>query len=358
MIPRKWTPGQAYHHTYDTAIDAAAPHQVVAAPPLRWQTELQQALRDPEELWRILQLPPQHLAAARLAAQRFPLRVPRAYVTQMRVGDMDDPLLRQVLPLDAELAPTLGFVSDPVGDQHALVGPGLLHKYQARALVIVTGACAIHCRYCFRREFPYAEHSGAVGAAWPATLANIAQLPDIHEVILSGGDPCVVSDERLASVVRDLACLPQLSTVRVHTRLPVVLPNRVTEGLLAALTATRLTPVLVIHCNHPQELSAEVAQALDQLRRAGVRLFNQAVLLRGVNDDLATLIQLCKRVFDLGVTPYYLHLLDRVAGAAHFEVEEAAAVALHAQLEASLPGYLVPRLVREIPGAPAKTRVR
>ncbi|MDH4273501.1 MAG: EF-P beta-lysylation protein EpmB [Gammaproteobacteria bacterium] len=331
---------------------------VASIPPVRWQSELQQALRDPAELWQILQLPPHFLAAALQAAQRFALRVPRSYVARMRVGDLNDPLLRQVLPLGEELLPIPGFSSDPVGDRHALVGPAVLHKYHGRALVITTGACAIHCRYCFRREFPYDEHRGALGTAWPNTLATLARLPDVGEIILSGGDPCMVSDERLALVAKDLAALPQIHTLRIHTRLPVVLPSRITDGLLRALTATRLIPVMVIHSNHAQELDDEVADALSRLRAAGIRLFNQTVLLRGINDDAQTLAALSRRVFELGVIPYYLHLLDRVQGAAHFEVPELEASSLYAQLEAQLPGYLVPRLVREVAGAPAKTRVR
>lgn len=352
MIPRKWAPGQACDIRY-CAPGAAEPLPLAAA---HWQVELQQGVRDTAELWRLLELP-EALRPATYESPAFPLKVPRGFVARMRKGDPADPLLRQVLPLHAETQAMPGFIADPVGDGDAVAVPGTLHKYHGRALIITTGACAIHCRYCFRREFPYADHH-ALGAAWPQTLAYLAAHDDIHEVILSGGDPLLQSDARLAAMFASLAAIPHLRTLRVHTRLPIVLPSRVTRELLSVFTQQRLTPVVVVHANHPQELDATTADALRSMANAGIRLFNQAVLLRGVNDDADCLARLCTRIFELGVTPYYLHLLDRVQGAAHFEVAEAEALALHSTLEARLPGYLVPRLVREVPGAPAKTRLR
>jgi EF-P beta-lysylation protein EpmB len=271
----------------------------------------------------------------------------------MRAGDPRDPLLRQVLPVVAETAVRGGYVDDPVGDLAAETAPGLLHKYRGRALLLVTGACAIHCRYCFRRAFPYGESVGS--ARLDAAVDALAAQPDIDEVILSGGDPLSLRDDRLATLARRLAAIPHLRRLRVHTRLPVTIPSRVTPSLIDWLTGTRLQPVMVVHVNHPQELDASVADGLAGLRSAGVPLLNQAVLLRGVNDDQASLTALSTRLFEVGVLPYYLHLLDRVRGAAHFAVSARRARALLAGLRATLPGYLVPKLVREIAGQPSKT---
>ena len=274
----------------------------------------------------------------------------------MRAGDPADPLLRQVLPLDAEDQLNPGFGKDPVGDLAALAGPGVLHKYQGRALMITTGACAIHCRYCFRRHFPYAEAQGR-GADWTPVLDYLASDDSIEEVILSGGDPLALSDSRLAALAEGLDRIAHLQRLRIHTRLPIVLPERVDADLLAWLGTTRLKPVMVLHANHAQEFDADVDAALVLLRNAGVCLLNQSVLLRGVNDSVAALRALSERLFVAGVLPYYLHLLDRVQGAAHYEVAEAQARALLLELAAQLPGYLLPRLVREQAGATAKQLV-
>ncbi len=318
-----------------------------------WQSELAQAVTDPEELLRLLGLNPAWGGGARAAARTFALRVPRAYVARMRRGDPHDPLLRQVLPLADELEPAAGFTLDPVGDLDTLAAPGLLHKYPGRALVLTTGACAVHCRYCFRRHFPYAAHGGAP-RRWRAALARIAADPALSEIILSGGDPLSLGDRQLASLVEALDPIPHLKRLRLHTRLPVVLPARVDSGLLEWLAATRLTRVVVIHANHANEIDADVARALGALRKAGCTLLNQAVLLRGVNDSADAQAALAEALFETGVLPYYLHLLDPVQGAAHFEVPADEARALVAAVRARLPGYLVPRLVREIPGADAK----
>jgi EF-P beta-lysylation protein EpmB len=272
-------------------------------------------------------------------------------------GDAADPLLRQVLPLDAELLETAGYVTDPVGDLAALAGQGLLHKYHGRALLVTTGACAIHCRYCFRREFPYGEHH-AGRQAFANSLEAIRADPSINEVLLSGGDPLTLSDRRLAGLLEGLEAIPHVRRVRVHTRLPVVLPERIDAGFLAAWNSPhRLQRIMVIHANHPQELcgAADVQAALGALQRSGATLLNQSVLLRGVNDSVAALEELSVVLFESGVLPYYLHVLDPVHGAAHFDVPEYEARKLHAALTARLPGYLVPKLVREVPGAAAKT---
>jgi len=321
-----------------------------------WQTALGQAITDPAELLEVLGLGPEWLPAARDAARVFPLRVPRGFVARMRRGDPADPLLRQVLPLAEECQAVEGYDTDPVGDLAAHRVPGLLHKYPGRVLLTATGACAIHCRYCFRRHFPYAE-ANASAEHWRAALDYIATDPDIREVILSGGDPLTLSDRRLAEFVRTVEAIPHVERLRLHTRLPVVLPERVTAELCAWLSGTRLKTVAVIHANHAQELDAATRAACARLAGSGASLLNQSVLLRGVNDSVEALMQLSEALFAAGVLPYYLHLLDRVQGAAHFDVNEEAGRQLMAGLNARLPGYLVPRLVRELPGAPGKQLV-
>ena len=318
-----------------------------------WQTALGQALTDPAELLEVLGLGPEWLPAARDAARAFPLRVPRGFVARMRRGDPADPLLRQVLPLAEECMAVEGFGLDPVGDLAAHKAPGVLHKYQGRVLLTATGACAIHCRYCFRRHFPYTE-ANASAEHWREAVNYVTTRPDVQEVILSGGDPLTLSDRRLAEFVRTIEAIPHVERLRLHTRLPVVLPERVTQELRAWLSGTRLKTVVVIHANHAQELDAPTRVACAQLADSGATLLNQSVLLRGVNDNVEALTQLSEGLFAAGVLPYYLHLLDRVQGAAHFDVSEVVARQLMAGLNACLPGYLVPRLVREQPGAPGK----
>ena len=319
-----------------------------------WQTELTRVVTEPGELLALLGLGEEWRAAAEAAAKTFPLRVPRGFIARMRRGDPHDPLLRQVLPLAAELELTPGFGTDPVGDYAALRAPGVLHKYQGRVLLTATGACAVHCRYCFRRHFPY-EQANASADSWRAALDTIAADASITEVILSGGDPLTLSDRRLSEFVQLLARIPHVTRLRLHSRLPVVLPERVTPLLCDTLAATRLRVVMVVHANHAQEIDASVQIACARLAAAGFQLLNQSVLLRGVNDRVETLVSLSEALFAAGVLPYYLHQLDRVQGAAHFEVDDAAARHLHAGMHARLPGYLVPRLVREVPGAPQKT---
>ncbi len=314
-------------------------------PVAAWQLELRQAIRDPEVLLSVLRLE----AACALAAGQFPLFVPPSYLARIEHGNPADPLLRQVWPAAEEDTPSPGFTADPVHDAQSALQPGLLKKYAGRALMVVTGACAIHCRYCFRRHFPYDETPPSE-AAWSNSLQAIAQDSSIEEIILSGGDPLTVTDERLAWLINRLADIPHLKRLRVHTRLPIMIPSRATKDLLECLTGTRLTPIMVIHANHAQELDDAVADSLDRLRRAGVLLLNQAVLLRGVNDSLEAQAELNLRLIDLGVTPYYLHQLDRVQGAAHFEVPIDEGRRIMAELRRRLPGYAVPRYVQEIPG--------
>ncbi len=321
-----------------------------------WRADLAAAVCDPEELLRALDLPEELLAPARRVHRLFPLRVPRPYLARIAPGDPHDPLLRQVLPLDLEEAVEPGYSRDPVGDLAAQAVPGVLHKYEGRALLTTTGACAIHCRYCFRRHFPYAK-ANAARDRWRPAIAHLAADRSIREVILSGGDPLTLGDDKLSDLVGALEELPHVKRLRLHTRVPVVIPNRVDEALLDWLGRTSLAVVVVLHVNHAREIDEAVAGACGRLRQAGVTLLNQAVLLAGVNDDAGALTDLSERLFEAGVLPYYLHMLDRVAGAAHFAVGEARAAGLLEALRARLPGYLVPRLVREEAGAAAKLPV-
>lgn len=321
-----------------------------------WQQALAEVVTDPAELLSLLDLDPGLLPAAIAAGRAFRLRVPRPFIARMRRGDPADPLLRQVLPLGEELLAVPGYGTDPLAEAGHVRDAGLLQKYQGRVLAIASGACAVNCRYCFRRHFPYQEHTPDT-AHWERLLADIAGDPSVEEVILSGGDPLLVSNRRLAWLVGELAAIPHLRRLRVHTRLPVVLPARVDAALPGILAGTRLVPVLVVHANHANELDEPFRLAMARLADAGVQLLNQSVLLRGVNDSPAALSDLSHRLLACRVLPYYLHLLDPVAGAAHFDVPEPEAVALMTAISARLPGYLVPRLVREVPGRPAKSPV-
>ena len=329
------------------------PPQPIASHGQRWQRELADAVRDPLELCRVLGIDLSLADQARLATGTFSLLVPRSFIARMQPGDPSDPLLLQVLPLAKEQESVAGFSADPLAEMDALTSPGLVKKYAGRALLLVTGACAINCRYCFRREFPYAE-SGATQAGIQEAIVAIAADATIREVILSGGDPLLLDDERLEKLVVKIGAIPHVRRLRIHSRLPIVLPQRVTDSLVAILANTRLATVVVVHANHPAELDASVQLALGRLAASRAILLNQSVLLAGVNDSLDTLAMLSERLIESGVVPYYLHLLDRVHGTAHFEVPENVALALHASLRNTLPGYAVPRLVREVPGEPAK----
>lgn len=321
-----------------------------------WQQALANVVRDPRELFELLSLDIEALPGALAAIDSFPLRVPRSFIARMTKGDWHDPLLQQVLPVARELEIQPGFSDDPLAELGSNPLPGLIHKYQSRVLLIVSGGCAINCRYCFRRHFPYDDNNPGRGQ-WADTLEYIAADPSINEVILSGGDPLAASDKLLADLVGQLQNIPHLTTLRVHSRLPVVIPQRITEQTLAWLTGGRLQPVLVIHSNHANELDRQVQRSLAAAREAGVTLLNQSVLLAGVNDSAAALKALSERLFACGVLPYYLHLLDKVAGAAHFFVDEPRARIIVQQLLASAPGYLVPRLVQELPHHSSKTLI-
>jgi EF-P beta-lysylation protein EpmB len=325
----------------------------LTAQPRRWQQLWREAVTDPAELLRLLDLSAHAARLLPAADTGFALRVPRGFVARMRRGDPTDPLLLQVLPQAAELGEIPGFTRDAVGDLGARAANGLLHKYEGRALLIATGSCAVHCRYCFRRHFPYAEETAAANR-WQLALEHLRADASIGEVILSGGDPLSLATPKLTELTQALASIPHVRRLRIHTRLPVVLPERVDAEFADWLAAVPVQKVVVLHANHAQEIDDAVAAACAALRAAGATVLNQAVLLRRINDDADVLAALSERLFEAGVLPYYLHQLDRVAGAAHFEVADATALALLDALRARLPGYLVPRLVREVAGAPSK----
>ena len=339
----------AAHNTIETAETA----RTGPAGLPNWHRSLAEAVRDPDDLLRLLRLPDHLQEAARRASRLFPTLVPRSYLTRMQPGNPCDPLLLQVLPLGAEDEAVPGYSTDAVGDAVSRKVPGLLHKYHGRALLIATGACAIHCRYCFRRHYPYGDEPKRL-EDWEPALTAIAADTSLREVILSGGDPLMLSDSRLGVLIGRLSSIPQLRRLRIHSRLPIVLPDRVTSELIAILLSTHLTPIMVVHANHPHEIAGDCAAALQTLVRSGITTLNQAVLLRGINDSADVLAGLCERLVDLGVLPYYLHQLDRVAGAAHFEVSEEKGRELIAELRRRLPGYAVPQYVREIAGKPHK----
>ena len=326
------------------------PAQPAALPD--WRQSLRDAITDPRELLGLLGL---ESLAGRLPPDDagFALRVPRGFAAKMRRRDPRDPLLLQVLPQLAECEAAPGFETDAVGDLHARAAHGVLHKYAGRALLIAAGSCAVNCRYCFRRHFPYAEEIAAA-RGWREALEYLRGDASINEVILSGGDPLVLSDAKLAELGDGLAAIPHVRRLRIHSRLPVVLPERIDESFCAWLAALPLQRVVMLHANHPDEIDRAVAAACERLRETGATLLNQSVLLRGINDDARILAALSERLFGCGVLPCYLHQLDRVRGTAHFEVTDERARELVADLRGRLPGYLVPGLVREIAGAPGK----
>lgn len=319
-----------------------------------WQKKLQECVTHVDELFSLLDLPESLKPGALRATALFPLKTPRRYVDLIEKANPHDPLLRQILPLGEEANLIEGYSDDPLQELANMPQPGFIQKYHGRALLTLTGACAVNCRYCFRRAFPYHDANPA-NKLWPSTLEQIASDTSLGEIILSGGDPLLLSDARLQRIVSDIENLAHIHTLRLHSRVPVVLPERLTTEFFRLITNTRLNVVLVIHCNHPREIDAFTAEKLRALKKMGITLLNQSVLLRGVNDTSETLIALSKRLFDVGVLPYYLHMLDKVSGAAHFDVAEEKAHALHQAMLSALPGYLTPKLVREIPGETSKT---
>jgi len=319
-----------------------------------WQYQLSHCIKDIDSLSEYLELDASQLAFSSAASQDFQLKVPLPYANRMRKGDANDPLLLQVLPTSAELEYFPGFSTDPLQEASAKALTGLIHKYKNRVLLTLSGACAINCRYCFRRHFPYADNN--IGSSqWQKILDYIQADPSIEEVIFSGGDPLATPDKRIAKFVNDLDKISHLQRLRIHTRLPVVIPQRITEQLCSILQNSRLQSILVIHANHANEFDAHVTSALNSLLAAKVTVLNQAVLLKGINDTLKAQKDLHIASFKAGALPYYLFVLDPVQGAAHFDVSDRQAQQLIGELQAHLPGYLVPKLAREIPGRPNKT---
>lgn len=328
------------------------PKNITAVEP-NWQKELASAITRPDALLEYVHLDPANFEKDIKARQLFPMRVPLPFANRIRKGDPHDPLLRQVFPLAEEFEKPNGFVPDPLQEQNNQQ-PGILHKYQSRVLLIVRGGCAVNCRYCFRRHFPYAENHLSK-TEWEGAISYIRQDEKLNEVILSGGDPLMAKDDFFIWLSRELAAIPHIKRLRIHTRLPVVLPNRVNTEFLNWFTESGLKPIMVIHANHPAEVDRQLAQKLNTLHRAGVTMFNQSVLLKSINDNAEVLAQLHEKLFDANVLPYYLHMLDKVQGAAHFEVCDKDARDIMAELIKRQPGFLVPKLVREIANQPGKT---
>jgi EF-P beta-lysylation protein EpmB len=321
-----------------------------------WQEELKELIQDPKILIDRLQLGSEWLEPAQRAGTHFPLRLTESYLSRIRPGDPSDPLLLQVLPLGEELNTSPGYSADPLEERRFNPVPGLVHKYRSRVLLIAATQCAINCRYCFRRHFPYDDHQLS-RPEWQQALDYVQRTPEVNEVILSGGDPLSLGDKQLAWLVQQIADIQHIKRLRIHTRYPIILPSRITPEFVEAIRHPRLRTLLVMHCNHPQEIDETVCAGVNTLQEGGVQLFNQTVLLKNINDNSRILATLSEKLFDAGVLPYYLHLLDKVQGAAHFAVNDADAKTLYGELLTLLPGYLVPRLVRETPHEGSKTPV-
>ncbi len=321
-----------------------------------WQKALIEAITDPKELLEVLELPHDLLSEMINASKLFPLKVPRSYMARMQKGNRHDPLLLQVLPIDLEEKEVNGYAKDPLEEKKYNPVPGLLHKYKSRVLLTMTGVCGVHCRFCFRRHFPYNDNNPGK-SGWNDVISYIANDTSIHEVILSGGDPLAMNDHLLSDFTEKLAEIPHLKRLRIHTRMPIVIPERVNDELITWISQLSLKTTVVIHCNHTNEIDADVKLGLAKLAQSGALLLNQSVLLKNINDNVETLCELSENLFAAGVLPYYLHVLDKVQGAAHFDIDRDTAKQLHVELTARLSGYLVPRLVKTTPGAPAKLSI-
>lgn len=338
-----------------TAPSCQSENTLTELPCSHWQTVLAAAFRKPVELFEYLDLPQSLLTGAIAANASFALRAPLGYCQRIEKGNPNDPLLRQILPLDAELIEDQDFMLDPVGDLNAMEVPGLLHKYHGRVLIITTAACAVHCRYCFRRHFPYQENRAEQN--WQAAIEYIHAHPDIHEVILSGGDPLSLTESKLEKLTDKLRNIPHIKTLRLHTRQPIVLPERINPDFFSWIDSLPWKVVMVLHCNHSNEIDSSVATVLQQLHQHQITLLNQSVLLAGVNDNAKALVELSEKLFENHVFPYYLHQLDKVQGAKHFAVDKEKALQLLHEIRQRLPGYLVPKLVEENAGAASKTMI-
>jgi EF-P beta-lysylation protein EpmB len=321
-----------------------------------WKLELSQSVTTIDELLGSLNLNAAQLSTSQQAIADFALRVPRPFISRMQANNPSDPLLLQVLPVKAELSSAAGYSDDPLDEVSHNPIAGIVHKYANRLLLVVSPACAINCRYCFRRHFPYQENRQNK-EQWQNALDYIRSATEINEVIYSGGDPLAANDHFLAWLTEQIADIKHIKRLRIHTRLPVVIPSRIDQSFLSWATATRLKPIVVLHINHANEIDNEVIQSIKRLQACGIKVLNQSVLLRGINDSADCLAELSEKLFDCDVMPYYLHLFDPVAGASHFDIEERRAKKIYADLQAILPGFLVPKLVREIPNKPSKTTI-
>lgn len=342
---------QTPSHTIATRAQSTEPWRS----PL-WKSELRDAVTDVRTLLQLLELQDSELAFRVLEASGFPLRAPLPFIRRMGKGDPDDPLLKQVLPLGLEKIPQPGFIDDPLRENDYNPVPGVIHKYHGRVLLITTPVCAVNCRYCFRRHFPYSENTPGK-QQWLASLNYIRENISISEVILSGGDPLATDDQHLGWLVGEIENIPHVKRLRIHTRLPVVIPSRIDDLCLGWMANRRLKLCMVLHINHGNEIDDDLEAASARVRALGIPVLNQSVLLKGINDNPDTLAALSEKLFESGILPYYLHTLDAVAGSAHFHIPETEALGLYRQLQARLPGYLLPRLVSDIPGERSKVMI-
>lgn len=330
-------------------------HQAILSVESLWQKELKQSFTSPDDLLKFLELEPSDFSEDVKAKTLFNMRVPKAFADLMEKGNPNDPLFLQVFPSKNEFIQHPSFVADPL-EEHDAELPGLLHKYKSRVLVMFRTGCAVNCRYCFRRHFPYQDNS-VNKQKLQCVIDYVSQRPEINEIILSGGDPLMAADEHIEWFLNKCEQIPHLTRFRIHTRLPVVLPARVTEKLTTMLNRTRLNAIVVLHINHPNEIDLELKKSCEQFRLNGVTILNQAVLLEGINDSIAVQVKLSEKLFEAGVMPYYLHLLDKVDGASHFDVTAKKQNDIYSGMLAELPGFLVPKLVREVGGESSKTPV-
>ena len=321
-----------------------------------WKAELSHCVSSIDDLLNQLGLNANNLSATEQAAIDFPIKVPQPFVQLMEYGNPNDPLLKQVLPILSELDIDSNFSTDPVDETNYNPVPGIVHKYRNRVLMIISPNCAINCRYCFRRHFPYDDNRQSK-QQWLKALDYLKTKPEINEVIYSGGDPLAANDNFLRWLTGEIESIQHIKRLRIHTRLPVVIPSRIDDQLLNWLSNTRLKPTLVLHINHANEIDTALSQGVNRLKQAGIMVLNQSVLLKGINDTSDQLINLSEKLFDAGIMPYYLHMLDPVQGASHFDVPRDRAVEIFNQIQAELPGFLVPKLVQERAGETSKSLI-
>ena len=321
-----------------------------------WKSELSNCISSIDQLLQLLGLSSKDLNASQLASQGFSIKVPLHYAELMEYGNPEDPLLKQVLPIEAELNQDPSFSIDPVNESEYNPVPGIVHKYRNRVLMIISPNCAINCRYCFRRHFPYQENRQSK-QQWLQALDYLKDRPEINEVIYSGGDPLAANDNFLSWLTQQIETIKHIKRLRIHSRLPVVIPSRIDTQLLTWLSSSRLKPTMVLHINHANEIDVKLCQSVEKLKTAGITVLNQSVLLKGINDSSQALINLSEKLFDAGIMPYYLHLLDPVQGASHFDIPVDKALKIFSHIQAELPGFLLPKLVQEKAGETSKSLI-